>query len=287
MTIAIEKEIRKSAPLRNGFFGLARSIFGLDFEKWYQAGDWTDRYLPYAAVVDGTVAANVSANIIDTSFRGEKRRYIQIGTVMTAPDYRGRGLSRMLLEELLSDWKDRCDSVYLYANDSVLDFYPKFGFRPAEEYQHTLPLIPQEGDFIRLDMDRADSRALLLRCYQEGNPFSELPMLDNAGLLMFYCSGPLRDSVWYSPKHDTVCIAEFSGGILECFDLFGRPGGDLPAVLSELAQNPVRQARLGFTPKFPCPCQKLSEEDTTLFVLEGKENLFRDNRLRMPALSRA
>ncbi len=131
MRITIEKRIRQTPSLRADFFELTRTVFGLDFEKWYQAGDWTDRYLPYAAAVDGTLVANVSANLIDISFRGEKRRYIQIGAVMTAPAYRQRGFSRMLLEELLSDWKDRCDGVYLYANDSVLDFYPKFGFLPG------------------------------------------------------------------------------------------------------------------------------------------------------------
>ena len=91
MRITIEKSIRQPPSLRADFFELARTVFGLDFEKWYQAGDWTDRYLPYAAAVDGTLVANVSANLIDTSFRGEKRRYIQIGTVMTAPAYRQRG----------------------------------------------------------------------------------------------------------------------------------------------------------------------------------------------------
>ena len=103
MRITIEKRIRQTPSLRADFFELTRTVFGLDFEKWYQAGDWTDRYLPYAAAVDGTLVANVSANLIDISFRGEKRRYIQIGAVMTAPAYRQRGFSRMLLEELLSD----------------------------------------------------------------------------------------------------------------------------------------------------------------------------------------
>ena len=39
------------------------------------------------------------------------------------------------MEWILQNWSDRCDGIYLFANDTVLDFYPKFGFLPAEEAQ--------------------------------------------------------------------------------------------------------------------------------------------------------
>ena len=39
MRITIEKRIRQTPSLRADFFELTRTVFGLDFEKWYQAGD--------------------------------------------------------------------------------------------------------------------------------------------------------------------------------------------------------------------------------------------------------
>lgn len=81
--------------------------------------------------------ANVSVNIIDIEIQEQVKRYIQIGTVMTDCNYRNKGLSRKLMDKILQDWKDKCDAIYLYANDSVLDFYPKFGFIKAMEYQYS------------------------------------------------------------------------------------------------------------------------------------------------------
>jgi GNAT superfamily N-acetyltransferase len=59
---------------------------------------------------------------------GEKKRYIQLGTVMTHPDYQGQGLSRVLLKKAIADYRDKCDLIFSFANNSVLNFYPKFGF---------------------------------------------------------------------------------------------------------------------------------------------------------------
>ena len=52
---------------------------------------------------------------------------------MTRPGHRGRGLARRLMEEVLRDWSGRCDGMFLFANGTVLDFYPRFGFRRAAQ----------------------------------------------------------------------------------------------------------------------------------------------------------
>ena len=227
MDYTLVKQVRDNAPLRESFFALARRVFGLSFEEWHRAGWWTDRYVPYTMVYrDGSAAANVSVNRIDTVWRGEALRLVQLGTVMTAPEHRGKGLARSLMEAVLDDWGRTCDGVYLYAYGTVLEFYPKFGFVPAREHVCTLPLpardaAPAEGGFARLDMDTQAGRALLLRCYERSNPFSALPMLDNPGLLMFYCSGFLKDCVYYSSAYDLACVATEEDGVFTCCDFFG------------------------------------------------------------------
>ena len=123
MDYTLVKQVRDNAPLRESFFALARRVFGLSFEEWHRAGWWTDRYVPYTMVYrDGSAAANVSVNRIDTVWRGEALRLVQLGTVMTAPEHRGKGLARSLMEAVLDDWGRTCDGVYLYANGTVLEF---------------------------------------------------------------------------------------------------------------------------------------------------------------------
>ena len=45
-------------------------------------------------------------------------------------------------EEVLRDWTNQCDGMFLFANETVLDFYPKFGFRRETQYQ-IRPMSPE------------------------------------------------------------------------------------------------------------------------------------------------
>lgn len=289
MEMTLFKRVRETPEIREGFFRLAERVFGLSFREWHAAGFWSERYLPYALGIQGRVVANVSVNTLDFCWQDAPRRYIQLGTVMTDPEYRGQGLARRLMQAVLADWAERCDALYLFANDSVLDFYPKFGFVPAQEYGYTLPVSPQAAARRPLDMGDAADLALLKRYYQCGNPYSAFPFLHNFELLMFYCGGPMRGCVYLLPELDAVAILQQDGEVLHCLDIYGAGSAPLQQVLDAAATPPVHTVHLGFTPKeagnaAPHPRK---EEDETLFLLSGKENLFAQNRLMFPLLSHA
>ena len=192
MGLRFAKAYREHDKLRKSFFRLAWETFGLDFAPWYQGGWWTDHYIPYSFIDGEEVVANVSVNRMELERAGSRHRGIQVGTVMTRPEYRGRGLCRRLLESVLEEWRDRCDILYLLANDSVLDLYPKFGFRPAEEPLHSGPLHRTPGPLRPLDLSEEGDRKLLLDCYRASNPSSALASVGDPGLLMFYCGGAGR-----------------------------------------------------------------------------------------------
>ena len=288
MSDCIDANVRLS-PARESFLALSRQIFGLEFAPWDEKGYWTDRYRPYALVRDGQVVANASANIIDTRVDGVKKRYIQIGTVMCHPDFRGQGLMRRVMGALMADWQDRCDAMYLYGNDSVLEFYPKFGFSADREYIHSGAVTPCGGDFVPLDMDQPEGVALLRRLYAQGNPYSALPMLDNFGLIMFYCGFFLKRNVFYSPRHGVACVAEQEGDTLLLHDVFGASDAPLTQLIAQIAAPDTKRVTLGFTPldEAPFTCAPLYEDDQTLFVLRGKENVFAQRHVRFPFLSHA
>ena len=86
------KNYRKNDELRHSFNELAKATFGLDFEDWYQNGYWGENYIPYSIVKDGNVIANVSVNITDMNWKGSKKHFIQLGTVMTAESYRNQAI---------------------------------------------------------------------------------------------------------------------------------------------------------------------------------------------------
>lgn len=142
MTYQLIRQVRDDLPLRNSFMDLAKSTFDLSFQDWYKKGYWSNNYIPYCIVDHNQVVANVSVNLMDFSWRGQRRQYLQIGTVMTNEKYRYQGLSRKLIKTVLGDWKSKVDAIYLFANDSVLDFYPKFDFIEAKEYQRQITVQP-------------------------------------------------------------------------------------------------------------------------------------------------
>lgn len=282
-------EVRKNATVRESFNTLATKTFGLSFENWHSMGYWGDDYIPYALLAGGAVVANASVNHMHTCVKGVSRHYIQIGTVMTDPAYRGRGLAAFLINKILADWAEKSDGIYLFANDSVLEFYPKFGFVKAEEYQCTLPISGGRGIAKQLDMDDNASIKLLLSAYQEGNPFSVFPMLHNEGLLIFYCPQFLKENVYLSEKTGAVVVAETEGSRMICSDIFGGNGHTLTEILLDVASADVTEAVLGFSPvdTTGMALTVRQEEDTTLFYLAQKGNPFGKQRLMFPLLSHA
>ena len=281
--------VRNDEVARRGFLKLARQVFGLDFEPWRAGGWWGGDYIPHALMDGDQVVANVSANIIRTRVKSVDKAFIQIGTVMTDPAYRGRGLARHLMEEVMARYGGNSDGVYLYANDSVLDFYPKFGFVIAQEHQYSLPARKSGEPVRRLDVDDPSDRALLIETYlAHSNPHSALPVLGNTGLLMFYCGQFMKSCVYEIPGMDAVAVAEHDGGRMIVYDVFG---GNAPLrdILNALAAEDTQTAVLGFTPSDVdgFSVEPHTEEDTALFVTGELAKLFLENRAMFPLLSHA
>lgn len=282
-------EVKENENIRLSFDELSKKTFGLSFEKWYQDEYWQDKYIPHVLIHNDKVVANVSVNIIDTQIQGQLKRYIQIGTVMTDCDYRNKGLSRKLMDKILQDWKDKCDAIYLYANDSVLDFYPKFGFIKVKEYQYSKNIAHTIGKIRKLDMTDDFDNKLLKNYYKKSNPFSMLPMLNNYGLLMFYCSSFMKDCVYYLEDIDAIVIMDYDTEMMTCFDIYCDADKSMDEIIAVFAIEDCKNIVFGFTPKDTnsCTVKSIEDDDSTLFILGSKENIFDKHKFMLPMLSRA
>ncbi|MDR3552283.1 MAG: GNAT family N-acetyltransferase [Clostridia bacterium] len=232
------------------FYALPRKTYGFDFEQWYEDGYWQERFVPYSLLDADTVVSNVSVNILDFLVLGQRKRYIQLGTVMTDRAYRGQGLNRALMEKVLSDWQGRCDLIYLFANDSVLDYYPKFGFTRAEEYQCTgfVTAKAQHCACRKLDMSDENDKSLLYRAASQTKCFSKISMLDNVPLIMFYATSFKKDNVYYIDKYDAAAIAQYEGDTLFLQDVFCPVQIPVDRIIEALLNKQTCRVVLGFTP---------------------------------------
>jgi hypothetical protein len=282
----LSKEVMPNDAMRNSFNALAIKIFGLSFENWYHEGYWTKSYIPYTLFHGEKAIANISVNRMEILYQGHRRNYIQLGTVMTDMAYRNQGLSRYIMEKIKSDWEIQCDSMFLFANRSVLDFYPKFGFTKETQYQFSLGINSTSESSKKLDINSLHDQKMLKKYYEKTNPFSKVQVVNNFGLLMFYCISAMKDCVYYSPKYDAVVIAEQDSDILNCFDVFCDKGKNLLDILSSVADG-IQAITLKFTP-IDSNCFDVNPIDSnaeTLFVLNSEKNIFKQEKLLFPSIS--
>ena len=284
----ITKQYRNNEKLRSSFNRLAEQTFGLNFENWYQNGYWGDNYDPYSIVVDGEVVANVSVNRTDLMIRGERKRLYQLGTVMTAPEYRNRGYIRAIMEEVEKDTAD-ADGVYLFANDSVREFYPKFGFEMGREMVWTRE-VSQGGEsaMAQIRMDKAEHWKLLEKAMEKSSFRDGCHMVGNSGLIFFYVSQFMQDCVYYCEKLDAWVIAELEEGNLTVHNVFCGEGISLEQIIGAFGAE-VKHVTLGFTPLEAegFTCKELKEEDSTFFAKGKFFHPFVEEKLRIPSLSHA
>ncbi len=278
---------RHDKALRDSFNALAEQTFGLNFEGWYQNGFWGDNYDPHSIVIDGEVAANVSVNRTDLVFGGKRYHILQLGTVMTAPEHRGKGYGRAIMDYIEKTYAD-ADGIYLFANDTVVDFYPRFGFRPAREMAYSKSFaLTGENVAEQVPMDGPAAWAKLTAAMEKSTFREGCPMVDNPGLIFFYVSLFLQEAVYFIPHLDAWVIAEPEEGSLTIHNIFA----DSAVTIEEVARafGNVDQVHLGFAPADPTGWEisELREEDTHFFVKGAVFAEFEERGLRIPSLSHA
>ncbi|MFT4144472.1 MAG: GNAT family N-acetyltransferase [Mobilitalea sp.] len=285
----IVKAYQDNALLRNSFNNLAGEIFALNFEDWYQHGYWGDKYIPYSIVDKGIVVANVSVNIMDFECNGTMKRYIQIGTVMTKSSHRNQGLSRCLMKEVLKDYKDNADGIFLFANDSVLEFYPKFGFRKGKEYQYTKDIdIQNEFCAIPTPMQNKEDRNVFEKAIKYSVCNSSLDSRFNVELIMFYITKFMNNNVFFIESQNAYVIAEVDEDQLKLFNVFSAETADLEQIIKSFGQQ-IKKVTLEFTPldKTNYTRTERKKDDTTLFLLGEDFKDFEEHKMMFPELSYA
>ena len=132
----IKKIYKDDSARLDSFNELTRKTFGFDFVKWHEAGHFGEMYVPHVIMDKDKVVSNVSVNRMQIDIGGNIKNYIQLGTVMTDEAYGKQGLNRKIMDFVLQEYADKVDGLYLFGNDSVRNYYPKFGFVPCEEYEY-------------------------------------------------------------------------------------------------------------------------------------------------------
>lgn len=291
MSLEMIKDYRDNERYRKSFNELAGRVFEIDFERWFRLGFWNDRYKCYSFVDKGEVVSNVSANIIDLILDGNRIPVVQIGTVMTHQDYRKMGLAQKLMDEVLRDYKDRCDLIFLFGNFQAEGFYRRFPFGTVNETCFYTQLSdmkmvwPDVADHQMYDSTRklnmSDTKdiEIIRRVISHRIPLSTSFGVDHAdGILAWHCLNVFPEDTYYIEDLDTIVIYKAGGKTLELYDIVCAGKPDYLKILGAFELSGVEEIVFRFTPDrgssfLPIKARSYSTEDYIFFVMSDSVRL--------------
>ena len=281
------KAYQDEETVRKSFNQLAQSVFDLDFEDWYEHGYWKNKYIPYSFLDGDQVIANVSVSPMKFMHNGVVRNYIQLGTVMTRESYRNQGLIRMLIKKIESDYMDKADGWFLFANDRVLNFYTKFGYQSSKEYNASKEVnIHTEMTAEKVPMKGMEDWKRFQEFIESSDIQSSLWMQENMELIMFYATKFLAGNVYLVKSQNAYVIAELKKGVLFLHQIFSPQKINIDDIASAFGKD-VKKVVLGFSPLETegFEFDEIMEKDTTLFVKGTLTSTIETFHQRIPTLS--
>ncbi|GIN87434.1 GNAT family acetyltransferase [Heyndrickxia sporothermodurans] len=265
-------DYKDNRKYRESFNELAKLVFRLDFSQWYDKGCWNDKYICYSYIDGEKVIANASITKMNVVINGVEYKGIQVGTVMTHPDYRHKGFAGKLMDYIIDKYEGYSDFIYLFANDKVFDFYPKFGFARVQESSYFLNIdeIKKKSNKTIRKLDTENSKDLsLMKLYaKERIPVSSvLGVKDNESLLMFYFLIAFPSSIYFIEEEDSIVIFEAEDGELHLYDVISRRKVDLEKVLSNIISSDIKRIIFHYIPDCKnVESEEIEAEDDVLFI---------------------
>ena len=289
-TYKFVSKYKRNDFLRKEFNKLTTECFEFDLEDFYKQGYWDDTYTPYSIIDDNRIVANVSVADFDFTINQVTVKCVQIATVMTTKTYRKKGLCRFLIEKVILEWKDRSDLVYLFANGSVTKMYPRFGFYLEKEFvcSKQITKTTKKSNIIKLDMDNTNDRYFIIDMIKNSACIAEFASLNTLSMLIFYCTTSHKDHIYYLKDINAIIIVERKDRTIYLYDIFSRKHIEMEDVINSMNTDDTDRIVFGFTPigKGKYAEEELKVENSTLFILDDKKGIFKNRKIRFPALTR-
>ncbi|MBP7175089.1 MAG: GNAT family N-acetyltransferase [Thermoclostridium sp.] len=248
-------DYKHNALYRESFNALAKKIFWISFERWYELDFWNDRYICFSFIDKDQIIANVSANLLSWVVQGKQLNVIQIGTVMTHPDYRKKGLASQLMQHILKTYEEQCDLFYLFGEPTVKGFYESFGFIPIQEtcYHTELVVNGKSPSFVRkLNLSEPGDMDIIRRLTAERAPLSDQFWVGNtSSLLAWHLLNVYPDEIYYIEQLDAIVLFKVEGEVINLYDIVCRNHVPLEEVIEYLVPDGKYKVKFHYTPAKP------------------------------------
>lgn len=247
-----EREKRKRMPIqiRNHYDPeyaaaqsmLLREVFDFDLEFWFRLGMWNEKYESYALFDGSRMIAHAGVSRLTLRTGGKELRAIQLNGVACSPAWRGKGHTRRLLDGILRRYSGT--PTFLFANENVLDFYPKFGFEPKKM---RLPVADAMVDNPGVSPKQAVPDELRELASIRRLPSSIFSVSNDFELRCFHLYSDFSDRL-YRLAPGIAVAAEVCGTTLKLHELFADRPLRWEVLAPLLPFTGVRRVEFGFCP---------------------------------------
>jgi GNAT superfamily N-acetyltransferase len=176
---------------------------------------------------------------------GRETRPGGVHAVCTHPDFRGRGLYKALMSDVMRWCEHRYQTVVLTTSHPAL--YEPFGFRvvPESRFVGSLAAVAPGRGLRQLDFGRASDVALLGEVLPVRAPVSfSLGVVREPAVFAF---NEARRPLHYAGKLDVVVSLEIERTTLRLFDVVGQKIPTL-AQIAEIIPQPIERVEVYFCP---------------------------------------
>lgn len=277
--------------LRAAFNAMSQEFWRFDFEEFYRSGYWMEDCILYSLFDQDKIVSHITLTLFPAIIGNTSMTLGQLGTVMTAKQYQHRGLSRYLINRIQEDYGHQIDGMFLFANDSVLDFYPRFGYKAVPEYQGSKKIgyNPNGLPVQQLDLEDLTQRAFFQDFVERSVSVSSFH-LKNVGLAFFYCYAyprfGFKDTVYHIPDLATIVVAKTKAKVLTIVQIYQEREQGIDDVIRAIASPEVDTVMFGYNASYPGLSYSLhKQKDLTLFVTPELEELFAIRKTMVPLLS--
>lgn len=244
MQLTIENGLTATSSYKSKLNELIKNTFGFSFAKFHDLGVWGKDYECYSLIENDTMVANISVFHHKLLVDKQIVDCLQLGAVATKQEYRRRGLSRRLMDEIF----DRFPSTpaFLFAGHDVAQFYPKFGFRPLPDNQpYMVYTINNPGELRKVHPQEPCIAGYLGNRRQ----YSSLDCVNQSMINWFHLCYNYADHTYHIPELDALVVMVQEDQVLKLVDVVSCEPIHFEELLPYLRFEGVEAIEFGFGPE--------------------------------------
>ena len=264
------------------FFRFIDSIFGGSraetWTLWRDRGGWTKSYEVFAIIDSDRTVSTIGRSRMHMVINGEDWMGYQLDAVATLVSHRRQGLARQLMNWVIGEVDEPDQPIILFANNSVLQFYPRFGFRRVAQQRSVakVTMQPSSAQAPRCDLSNAADRSRLAKLCARARPVGGRLAVRDYYWLMLWNLGCGPVTAFWLHEFDAMIAATTENDRLVIHDVIAGQLFALGQVLPALITRPITEVEFLFDPHDWWPTTSHSDfddADSTLFVLGGEGSI--------------